>query len=134
MRAELSAARKAATNCAVQLVSETNPQPPISPPATSTAQTGSEDNAWFSEPAQSLLGSDPGLALNVLTGVPDRSCYRYASGERAVTGYIVYRLLRSKHGRQWLNAFMDGCEEEWWLALQDEIRVGAAVRSVLSRE
>lgn len=134
MRAELSAARKAATNCAVRLGSELSLQASETLPETSTAHAGSEDNSWFSNPAQVLLGSDPGLALNVLTSVPDRSCYRYASGERAVTGYIVYRLLRSKQGRQWLNAIMDGCTEEWWLTHQDELRLGAAVRSVLTRD
>ena len=98
---------------------------------TSTAQMGSEpDNAWFSGPARILLGSDPGLGLHVLTGTPERTSYRYTSGERSVPGYIIRQLLRGPHGEQWLAALMDGCGAEWWLEIQRARRIAAALDQV----
>lgn len=95
-----------------------------------TVQTDSDDNAWFSVPARVLLGSDPGLALHVLTGVSESSGYRYANGSRAVPGYIIRQLLRSPHGWQWLAAIMDGCKEPWWVETKYGRRAVAALKEV----
>lgn len=85
----------------------------------SDAQTGAEPaNQWFSQAARQLLGSDPGFALSLLVGVPDRTCYRYVSGERAPTAFIVAQLIRSEHGWQWLSALMEGSEPTWWIDIQ----------------
>jgi len=80
----------------------------------SAVQMDGDDEKWFSIPARALLGSDPGLALHMLTGISESSGYRYANGLRGVPGKLLRLLLRSDHGRQWLNAIMDGCEAEWW--------------------
>jgi len=90
----------------------------------------SDDSAWFVTPARDLLGSDPGLALHVLTGISESSGYRYANGSRGVPGNLVRWLLRSGHGRQWLNAIMDGCEEEWWRDYQRAERIQFALKNI----
>lgn len=93
---------------------------------TSAAQTGSDDHRWFSDPAHVLLGSDPGLALHTLTGMPERTCYRYTSGERGIPGFALRQLLRGPQGAQWLAAIMDGADAEWWREHERARRVGAA--------
>lgn len=104
-----------------------NPPARVGSGINSPAQMGSEaDFSWFSSPCRALLGSDPGLALHVSIGVPERTAYRYASGERPVPGYIVRELLRSPQGWQWLAAFMDGSDAEWWRDLDRARRVGIA--------
>ena len=96
-----------------------------------TAQTGSEaDNAWFSGPARAMLGSDPGLGLHILTGIPERTAYRYASGERAPPAYLIRELLRGPHGEQWLSAIMDGSNVQWWRDMQRAERIAAAIDSI----
>lgn len=84
----------------------------------STVQTDTEDHRWFTIPARHLLGSDPGLALHVLIGVSESSGYRYAKGERGISGLNMRQLLHSRHGEPWLAAIMDGCTEPWWIELQ----------------
>lgn len=84
----------------------------------STDRVDTSGNEWFSIPAQQLLGSDLGLNLALATGFQERSCYRYAASERAVPGYVIYRLLRSEQGAQWLSALMDGCDAQWWRDLR----------------
>ena len=97
---------------------------------TAAVQMDSDDSAWFVTPARDLLGSDPGLALHVLTGISESSGYRYANGSRGVPGNLVRWLLRSGHGRQWLNAIMDGCEEEWWRDYQRAERIQFALKNI----
>src|SRR5262249_19237495 len=73
-------------------------------------QLVSEYAGWFAELARPLLaGGDRGHLLHVLTDVHERSCHRYASGERGPTGWLVRQLLWSPQGRTWLNAIMEGC-------------------------
>lgn len=97
----------------------------------SPAQTGSEpDSQWFARASRQLLGSDPGLNLSLLTGVPERTCYRYASGERPATEYIVAKLLRSEHGWQWLAALMDGSNAQWWSDMQRARRITAQLDAI----
>lgn len=96
----------------------------------STFQTDSDDNEWFVAPARDLLGSDPGLALHVLTGISESSGYRYANGSRAVPGNLVRWLLRSDHGRQWLNAIMDGSTVEWWRDYRRAERISFALKDI----
>lgn len=95
-----------------------------------TAQTDSDVDPWFKNASRALLGSDPGLSLHLATGVPERTCYRYAGGERPPTAHIVRALLQSDSGWQWLCAIMDGAEPAWWHALQRECKIGrAAIRA-----
>lgn len=97
---------------------------------TIAVQMDSDDNEWFVVPARDLLGSDPGLALHVLTGISESSGYRYANGSRAVPGNLVRWLLRSDHGRQWLNAIMDGSTVEWWRDYQRAERISFALKTI----
>lgn len=94
-----------------------------------TVQADSEDHSWFSIPARDLLGSDPGLALHVLTGISESSGYRYASGERGVPGYVIRQLLHGQQGGQWLAAIMHGCSAPWWSDLQKHQRMGSAAEA-----
>lgn len=97
---------------------------------TPTVHLDSDESGWFVRPARDLLGSDPGLALHVLTGISESSGYRYANGSRAVPGNLVRWLLRSDHGRQWLNAIMDGSTVEWWRDYQRAERISFALRDI----
>lgn len=92
----------------------------IKPPAQNgnelsvTEQSGSDDeNGWFSSMAR-MLGKDAGLALSVITGFPERTCYYYASGDRKPPAYFLRAILRSEQGEPFLRAVMDGCDQEWW--------------------
>lgn len=97
-----------------------------------TAHADSDDENWFGKLAQQLLcGTDAGFALNLLTGVPERSCYRYASGERDPTGWFVRQLLRSEQGQTWLNAIMDGSDVRWWREQQLAAKLHALLKPFL---
>lgn len=93
-----------------------------------TDRTDSDGSDWFYKMAQPLLGKDGGLALSVLTGFEERSCYRYVTADkdkrRPPPGYLLRTLIRSELGEPWLRALMDGCDAKWWLAMQRECRVG----------
>jgi hypothetical protein len=78
-----------------------------------TDQTVSDDG-WFVEIVRTLAPKDAGFVLHVLTGFEERTCYRYAAGDRKPPGYFVRALLRSEQGSTWLAALMDGCEAQWW--------------------
>lgn len=79
-------------------------------------QSDSEDCGWFAELARPLLaGADAGFALHILTGFHERTCYRYAAGDRKPPAYFLRALLHSDQGATWLSAIMDGCEAPWWL-------------------
>jgi hypothetical protein len=79
-------------------------------------------NEWFISLAGRLYPKDAGLAMHLVTGFEDRTCYRYAAGDRKTPGYLIYVLLRSDHGRQWYAAIMDGCRAKWWLERQERRR------------
>lgn len=82
---------------------------------------------WFSEAAQDVYGKDAGLGLHHATGVPERSCYRYASGERALPSEVLRLLVHSDQGEPFFRAFMHGCTAPWWLEFQHHAAVGAKV-------
>jgi hypothetical protein len=128
MRAFLPTAGEAASFPPVQPDSESQQPPKCESDKTSTVQTDSDENAWFSVPARVLLGSDPGLALHVLTGVSESSGRRYASGERGIPGNLLRDLQRGKHGQQWTAATLDGCE--WWKEYQRVHEIGARVLAI----
>lgn len=95
--------------------------------ASVTDQTDSDDgNDWFVSLIRSLLPKDAGFALHIITGFEERTCYRYANGDRKPPGYLLRQLLRSEHGAQFLAALMDGSDAQWWRDLERERRVGAA--------
>src|SRR5690348_7574261 len=78
------------------------------------AQTGNE---FFASVCKTIFGKDAGYALHLATGVPERSCYRYASGEREIPVLVLRSILHSDRGEPFFNAFMDGCTAQWWLDL-----------------
>ena len=73
---------------------------------------------WFPAIVSQLLPKDAGLALHLTTGFEERSCYRYAAGDRKIPGDFLRALLRSEQGFTWLAAVMDGAEPDWWCELQ----------------
>jgi hypothetical protein len=85
------------------------------------------DKDWFVQIVESLAPKDSGYALHLVTGFEQRSCYRYASGERKPPAYFLRALLRSDQGKQWLAAIMDGSEAEWWCEHQRAERIVAQV-------
>lgn len=92
-----------------------------------------DDENWFSDAALSLLGTEkPGTALDCVTDFRfgERNCQRYAGGDVKPPGYFVRALLRGKHGEQWLNAIMDGCDAPWWRDLQRARRIADAIASI----
>lgn len=85
---------------------------------TATDQMVSDDEGWFPQACRSLVPNDGGLALHVLTGFEERTCYRYAAGDRKPPAYFLRALLRSEHGWQWLAVLMDGSDAQWWTDIQ----------------
>lgn len=94
-------------------------------------QTVSEDDdRWFTDIVGALLPKDAGLALHVTTGFEERTCYRYAAGDRRPPAYFLRALLRSDQGWTWLAAVMDGTDAEWWLELQRARRIAEAISKI----
>lgn len=79
-----------------------------------TANTAGCGSDWFVNAAKVLLGKDAGLHLHYITGYPERSCYYYASGERAPPAHFLRVLFHSPQGEPFFLAFMEGCRAEWW--------------------
>lgn len=82
--------------------------------AVSTTDRIDSDDKWFAKISKTLLPSNAGMVLGCITGIEERSCYRYASGTSAPTGHLVRALLRSDQGNIWLSAIMDGSTAKWW--------------------
>jgi len=91
-----------------------------------SAQTGSE---FFASVCKTIFGKDAGLALSLATGVPERSCYRYASGDRDVPVLVLRAILHSNDGEPFFRALMDGCTAPWWIEFQKHERMGRAADS-----
>ena len=86
-------------------------------PATIAADRSSDQmvsEQWFSTICRELLPKDAGFALHVITGFEERTCYRYAAGDRKPPAFFLRSLLRSEQGRTWLNAVMDASNAQWW--------------------
>jgi hypothetical protein len=93
-------------------------------------QMVSDDDKWFTDIIGALLPKDAGLALHVTTGFEERTCYRYAAGDRKPPAYFLRALLRSEQGWTWLAAVMDGTDAEWWLELQRARRIAEAISNI----
>lgn len=94
-------------------------------------QTVSEgDDRWFTDICDQLVPKDGGLALRIATGFEERTCYRYAAGDRKPPAYFLRALLRSDDGWTWLAAVMDGTKAQWWLDLQRARRIAEAIASI----
>jgi hypothetical protein len=86
-----------------------------------------DDEDWFSVSAQRLHPDSPGKVLHYTAELGDvRLCQRYASGETKPPAYFLRALLRSDHGKQWLNAVMDGSTAVWWTELVERKRCADA--------
>jgi hypothetical protein len=108
-------------------VAATNANPQSGSERKSPTQNDSDDCGWFADLARPLLGKDAGLALHYVTGFPESSCYKYASGDRKPSGYLIRALLRSEQGAAWLAALMDGSDAEWWREHQRALRIIAQI-------
>jgi|SRR6185312_5718483 len=108
---EISKSNKAAVQLADQLVSD-------------------DEGEWFSNICAQLLPKDAGFALHITTGFEERTCYRYAAGNRKPPAYFLRALLRSDQGWTWLSAIMDGADAEWFRDLQRARRVAEVIASV----
>lgn len=87
-----------------------------------------DDADWFSVATLKMHPHKPGTVLHLVTGLGDeRLCQRYAADHVRPPAYFLRRLLRGRHGRQWLNATMDGCTEQWWLDHQRADRIVAQI-------
>lgn len=116
MHGILGKAAEAATDVVARAVSETG----------ITAQTGSGRDLVIANAAKTVLGKDAGLHLHYITGFPERTCYRYASGEREPPMDFLRALFHSPQGEPFLLAFMEGCTAPWWRSLREQRRVGIA--------
>lgn len=85
---------------------------------TATDHLVSEEENWFPQACRTLVPNDAGLTLHYVTGFEERTCYRYAAGDRKPPAYFLRALLRSEHGWQWLAVLMDGAEPQWWRDIQ----------------
>jgi hypothetical protein len=84
-------------------------------PQTITDLLVSESCEWFSKLARKLWRDKPAVALEFLTGAPERQCYRYTSERpQEPPGKIIARLLRSSDGARVLDEIMRGSQAEWW--------------------
>jgi hypothetical protein len=68
----------------------------------------------FGDVARQVLGADAGKKLHRLTDYPERSCYRYASGESEPPFHFFRLLLNSERGEAFFDAFMEGNTAHWW--------------------
>lgn len=93
------------------------------------------DSEFFSSACKQVFGGkDAGLQLHLATGVNERSCYRYAAGEREVPVLVLRSLLHSEQGEPFLAALMHGCTAPWWNEFHRHARIGAAVVYITKRE
>lgn len=99
-----------------------------------TAASGSDAENWLKTASSALLGKDAGLHLHYITGYPERSCYYYASGERAAPADFLRKLFRSPQGEPFLLAFMQDCDADWWREHERARRVGLQVIEIAKRE
>lgn len=86
----------------------------LRPNGQSVGDQTDSDEKWFVALAKTLLPKDAGFALHLATGFEERTCYRYAAGDRKPPAYFLRELLRSDQGWQWLSGIMDGSDCEWW--------------------
>src|SRR5262245_11264812 len=84
-------------------------------------QTVSE--MWFAEMVRAMFPKDAGLFLHTITGFEERTCYRYAAGDRKPPAHFLLVLLRSEHGAQILAYLMEGSNAEWWRQTQRACRL-----------
>jgi hypothetical protein len=88
-------------------------------------QTDSDaGNDWFVSAIRDL-GINAAM-LQILTGAEERTCYRYANGDRKPPAYFLLTLLQSEVGPQLLARLMDGCDAPWWAEHQRALKIGRA--------
>lgn len=54
------------------------------------------------------------LNLAEVSGLKERAAYNFLAGSSSLSFDAVTRLLRSEHGRETLEALMDGADPLWW--------------------
>lgn len=105
---------------AIKVTDRTDSERPRAAAASAIADhADSDQHGWFADMARVLLPKDAGFALHILTGYEQRSCYRYARGDRAPPADLLRNLVRGDGGETFLNFIMDGAP--WWVERQREI-------------
>lgn len=94
-----------------------------------TVQTDSDDDRWFSRAARALFPGKAGFTLHLETASDERSCHRYAAGERQPPLNFFRQLAHGERGRAWLFAFMEGCKASWWQDVKDGLELLDAFRA-----
>jgi hypothetical protein len=89
------------------------------------AKTGSE----FSNVCRSIVGKDAGQRLALLTGYPERTCYRYAAGHVPPADFLA-KLFASDVGEDFFNWFMQGNQARWWQYRERHRRMGETIDNV----
>jgi hypothetical protein len=112
----------------------TNVTPAVGSEKSNAPASGSDPDEWFPKAAPILLGDkDTGLLLHYALGrvYPLSSCYAYVQRNRprAVPDHLVRKLIRSEQGEPWFRAYMDGCTAQWWLDVQDAIKIKRAIEN-----
>ena len=97
----------------------------------STPASGSDRHEWFYVAARDLLGKDPGLQLNLLTGYPVSSCSAYVHNEwakrRRPPEHFIRTACHLPTERGFFDAFMAECEAPWWLEFNRCADIGRKV-------
>lgn len=84
--------------------------------------TDTNGSDWFPSACRTILGKDAGGQLRIITGCPERNCYRYASGESPPPAEFLRKLIFSPQGAPFFTAFMHACTAPWWLDHQRKLR------------
>lgn len=72
--------------------------------------------------------------LNFLTGVPESSVQKMASGDRQVNLELLIGLLRSEYGREALFALMGEANPAWFAKYRKQLDLNDARRALLDAQ
>jgi hypothetical protein len=87
--------------------------------------TGTE----FAELCRQQLGKDAGCQLQILTGYPRSTCYRYAAGSIPPLDFIA-KLCATDAGEPFFIWFMQRNHAQWWRERERHRRMGETIDKV----
>jgi hypothetical protein len=87
--------------------------------------TGTE----FADLCKRQLGKDAGCQLQMLTGYPRSTCYRYAAGHVPPPDFLA-KLFATDAGEQFFEWFMQGNQARWWQYRERHRRMGEQIDKV----
>lgn len=96
--------------------------PDIGSEKSDTLAGESNPHEWFYRAARSLLGTDAGYGLHILTGYPESSCYAYVARDpakrRRPPEHFIRKLCHVDEG--FYLAYMRDCRAPWWLEREQD--------------